>query len=357
MVVDGVLEARALAHRAVAQVALGGDHRGGDVEQLRAVDEADHVGHARVGLRIAMAGAHAAAEADVVAGQRAVGAEHADEAQIVGEHVHVVDRGQRETDLELARQVGVAVDRLVLLAAAGDLLLVQPDLVVGAGVGQQVFGHARGVGVERGVRLRGQRIGGDLHVAIDVAAGGQGVDQRGVDRLHGCFQLALDHPMELERLARGDAQRVVAVGGGDGIELEPLRWIDHPARGARADHELIGRLQLLPAPLLAQIAVVLLVAAVVLDQGLIVLAQRPGDRIGQALQQRPAQALAVVLDVFDGVGHWVGNREWGIGNGKSGCVGLRKARRGRLLPIPHSRFPIPHLNRHHAHTAPPAAVG
>lgn len=60
-----------------------------------------------------------------------------------------------------------------------------------------------------------------------------------------------------------------------------------------------GRLELRQPTILAHVAVVLLVAAVVLDQGLVVLAQRAGDRIGQALQQRAAQAGALRLDVLD----------------------------------------------------------
>jgi len=166
-----------------------------------------------------------------------------------------------------------------------------------------VLGGGGRIGVQRGVGIGQQRVGRDLDVAVDVAAGGQRVDQGGVDGLHRRLQLALDDPVELERLAGGDAQRMVAVAGGDGVQLEPLFGGDHPARGAGADHELVGRLQLLATALLAQVAVVLLVAAVVLDQGLVVLAQRAGERIGQALQQAAAQAVAAGLDVFDGVAH------------------------------------------------------
>lgn len=64
-----------------------------------------------------MAGAHAAADADVVAEQLAV-VQDRDEAQVVGEHVHIVERRCGETDLELARQVTVAVDRLFFVAGA-----------------------------------------------------------------------------------------------------------------------------------------------------------------------------------------------------------------------------------------------
>ena len=74
-----------------------------------------------------------------------------------------------------------------------------------------------------------------------------------------------------------------------------------PPGRARADHEAVGRLQLRSAAFVAEVALVLLVAAVVLDQRLVVFAQRAGDRIGQAFEQRTAQAMAFVLDVFDGM--------------------------------------------------------
>ena len=103
------------------------------------------------------------------------------------------------------------------------------------------------------------------------------------------------------------------------VQLQPLRRGEHAAGRAEADHELVGGLELLPPALVADIAVVLLVAAVELDQALVVEGQRAGDRIGQAFQQRAAQAATVDLDVFyGGMGH-----ESGIGNGESG-IGNRE---------------------------------
>lgn len=166
-----------------------------------------------------------------------------------------------------------------------------------------MLGDACGIGIQRGMRLRQQRVRGHLHIAIDIAARRQRIDQGGIDGLHGGLQFALDHAMELERLARGDAQRMIGIAGGDAIQCQPLRGRDHPARRARADHELIRRFELLPPPLVANVAVVLLVAAVVLDQCLIVLTQRTGHRICQALFQRPTQAAAFGFDVFYGVAH------------------------------------------------------
>ena len=66
--------------------------------------------------------------------------------------------------------------------------------------------------------------------------------------------------------------------------------------------ELVRGFELLPATLVADIAIVLLVAAMELDQALVVERQRTGDRIGQAVEQAATQAVALGFDVFDGVG-------------------------------------------------------
>ena len=296
-----------LALDPVAVVALHRQHRRGDVQHLVRGDEADHAAQPRPGLRIAVAGAHAAADGDVEAGQVAVLADDGDQAQIVGEHVHVVERWHRHGHLELARQVGVTVDRVLLGAAVGQLLLVQPDLVVGAGPGQERGRQPLRPVVHLRVQARLQRVAGAEHVAVDVAAGRDGVQRGGVDRLHGRLQFALDDAVELEGLAGGDAQGVVGPGGGDGVQLQPPRRGEHAARGADPDHELVRRLELLPAAFVAQVAVVLLVAAVELDQALVLERQRTGDRVGQAFQQGAAQAAAAGLDVFDGrMAHGVG---------------------------------------------------
>src|SRR5690606_26288804 len=72
------------------------------------------------------------------------------------------------------------------------------------------------------------------------------------------------------------------------------------ARRADADHELVRGLELLAAALVAQVAVVLLVAAVELHQALVLERQRAGDRVGQPFDQRAPQPAAAGLDVFDG---------------------------------------------------------
>ena len=69
--------------------------------------EADDVGEARIGLRLAVRGAEAAAHREVEAEQRAFleafVVEDGDEAQILREHVDVVVRRHHDAGLELAR--------------------------------------------------------------------------------------------------------------------------------------------------------------------------------------------------------------------------------------------------------------
>ena len=55
------------------------------------------------------------------------------------------------------------------------------------------------------MRLRKIGIGGRHDVAVDVAAGGECVEQRGVDRLHRALQVRLDDAMVLERLRASSA--------------------------------------------------------------------------------------------------------------------------------------------------------
>ena len=106
--------------------------------------------------------------------------------------------------------------------------------------------------------------------------------------------------MELEGLPRGEAQRAVGVATRDLVQREPLPRRAHASGQPRADHEAVCRLELLEAALLAHVAVVLLVAAMELDQDGVVLADRASERILEALDQRAAEVAALALDAFDG---------------------------------------------------------
>ena len=79
-----------------------------------------------------------------------------------------------------------------------------------------------------------------------------------------------------------EPQRAVGVVGRDPVERQPLRRRADAARHAHPHHEAVGLLELLLAPLRAQVAIVLLVGAVELGELGIVLADRAGDRLAEA---------------------------------------------------------------------------
>jgi len=105
--------------------------------------------------------------------------------------------------------------------------------------------------------------------------------------------------VRLDRLARGEAQAARAVTRCHRIHRQPLRRRHHAARQAQAQEERVIGLQPGAAARLAHVAVVLLVAAVELQQLYVVGAQRAGDRIGETLAQRAAQVPAFALDPFE----------------------------------------------------------
>ena len=133
------------------------------------------------------------------------------------------------------------------------------------------------------MRLRQERVGRRHDVAVDVAAGRDGVERGGIDRLHRPLQVRLDDAVKLEGLARGQAQRPVGVGLGDVVERQPLLRADKSAGNAQADHEAVGLLQLLLVALAAHVAVVLHVGAVELDELGVVFGDRAGHGILRAL--------------------------------------------------------------------------
>ena len=239
-----------LAVGAVAPVALHRHHGFGDGDRVLGSAEAHHVGGARIGVRLAVGHAHAAADRDVPAGDVAGLVEDGDEAEIVREHVDVVRRRHRDRDLELPRQVGLAVDRLDRFRlAARDLLAVEPDLAIGAGAaasdGRRSRARARR---PRACARDWSGLGLHMHVAVDVAAGRDGVEQRGVDRLHGRLEVRLDDAVKLEGLARGRAAACRCRSRARrGRARSHCSGVQHAARDAHADHEGEGLLQLLLA--------------------------------------------------------------------------------------------------------------
>src|SRR3546814_12224282 len=87
------------------------------------------------------------------------------------------------------------------------------------------------------------------------------------------------------------------------IECQPLFRGKYAARKACAHHEAVSGLQFAPAPLVAQVPIILLVAAVEFQQLVVIVADGARDRVAQPLFNGAAQKTAVAFDVLE-VGEW-----------------------------------------------------
>ena len=150
-----------------------------------------------------MAHAQPAADRDVVARQFSA-FDDGDKPEVLAEDIDVVGRRHGKSGFEFPRQIGRPVQGFVL--AAGHEFLVEIDLVIGAGFRQGKFAPGAGVIIDLlddGVALR---VGRGHDVAVDVAAGGDGVEQGLMHALDEFFDVALEHTVKLKRLPRGQTQ-------------------------------------------------------------------------------------------------------------------------------------------------------
>ena len=195
-------------------------------------------------------------------------------ADVVGEHVDAVVARPGHADLELARQVDVAVHRLGRRAAALGQRRQRRRHGDGLSPSTHSSQYAVGLGTEAGDQRGQQRSHHRLalvrpraahDVAHDVAARRQRGEQAAVDAVHELVQVALVDDVELHALTGGQAQRSVGELG-QSIEGQPLLAADQPARHGGAHHARVVERQLLRCPFAAHVAVVLLVDAVELEQ-------------------------------------------------------------------------------------------
>ncbi len=316
-ILDGVFEAGVLALGAVAKIALDEDDLLGDVHGLAGRAKTEDIGEARVSGLVAVGLAHAAADGDVEAGEfTALG--DGDVGEVLRIDVNVVARGNGDADFEFTREVVLAVNRFdgvgagVLVAragvAAGDALAVEPDFVVGRGAGGEVGADFAGVVEHLGMEGGDEGVGVGHDVAVDVAAGGEGVEQGVVDLLDAGLEVGLEDAVKLEGLAGGELDGAVGVLVGDAVNLEPLGGGADATGNADADHEDEGFFELLLAALVTEVAVVLLVGAVEFEQLGVVLGNGARGSVGQAGEDSAAQVVAGLFDslvfggLFDGRG-------------------------------------------------------
>ena len=120
-----------------------------------------------------------------------------------------------------------------------------------------------------GVQGIAQRVvigsGAGQHITLDVAAGGQGRKQAFVDAADRGFQVVLEHAVELKLLARRDPQAAVADGLRKLVARQVLLGRKPPAHDPHPHHELVGFFLAFLLERTAQVAIVLLVRAVKLQ--------------------------------------------------------------------------------------------
>lgn len=113
-----------------------------------------------------------------------------------------------------------------------------------------------------------------------------------VDLLDQRAETGLQDAVKLDALAGGEAQGVVAIARGEVVEGDPLRRGHDATRDAAADHhhELLGGL--------AQVAVILLIDAVKLDELLVILGKTVRCRVGHRRGDIPRERGNGLLDDF-----------------------------------------------------------
>jgi hypothetical protein len=226
-----------------------------------------------------------------------------EQAEILGINIDAIVFGERESGLEFARQIDLAIDRLggggIVARQMREDLAVEPDVVIGAAARGKAIGNRLGKALHLLVDGVGVRRGRRHHVALHVAAGAERRQQTFVDGGNGMFEVGLQHAMQLNALPRRDAQRAVGVGLGNAIEREILVRRDPASGNSAADHEDIRLARTVAAPVVAGIAVVLLIAAMKFDE-LFVLVVEAVRRFDKLVSDGSAQVLAVLLEQFNG---------------------------------------------------------
>ena len=314
-VVDQILHPGMAPLLPVTVVALQGQDRLHQIQQVFAGYVAEGVGRAGEGFLLVVGAAHATAHVDVAALGSALGIAEQHQADVLGEQVDRVVPGNGDGHFEFARQIGGPIERFAAVAAENSALqlpgpdcfyavagldpvtelAVHPDVEVGAFgcLGGQQVGDVIGqlAGGRVGTFLKG--CGRSHHIAVDVPTGREGGAELAHDRADHLLEVFLVDAVHLEGLAGGGPQGAIAepVGQLVDCQIEPA-W--NPAAGvAQPQHHL----PILFLPLAAVVTVVLLVAAVKfqdLDRAITEI----GSFVAEFPEQRLLQVAAVGLELF-----------------------------------------------------------
>ena len=116
LVVEQVLHPRVFAHLPVAVVTLQGEDRLHHIENISGLHVSEGISGAGEGLLLVVSSSHATAHVDVAAPQASGGVREGHQADVLGQQIHGVVTRHRDSNLELSRQVGVAVEGLIAAA-------------------------------------------------------------------------------------------------------------------------------------------------------------------------------------------------------------------------------------------------
>ncbi len=164
--------------------------------------------------------------------------------------------------------------------------------MVGAGSGKKTVGQSLGPSADFAVNVCRDGVRSAHDVAVDIAASCQRSQSHLVDPADRLLQFPLEDAVQFQGLSRRQPQGAVAVLPRQLIEGQPLRGRDDSTRCPHAKHETIGGLELLHRAFIANVAVVLLVSAMELQQ--LRFAFRHGTVSGSAkrFDDRPAEIIA-----------------------------------------------------------------
>ena len=364
LVVDQIFHPRMAACLAVAVVALERDDRLNQIEHMLRCHVAERIGGAGEGLLLVVGAAHTSAYVDIAAFEGSAGIGEGHQADVLGQQVHGIVTGNGDSAFELARHVCGAVKGFLAVAAeqaafalafahllhrrarfdAVGQISIDPEIEIRAlgSLGGEQIGDVVG-------QLTSSRVGPFLersrrchHVAVDIAAGGQGGAHTAHDRADHLAQVLLAHAMQLEGLAGGGAHRAVAQAVGQFIQGQVEGGGDTSARAAQAQHHL----PILVLTLLAVLAIVLLVAAVELQQLNGTVGEVVGV-VGQFLGEGIVQVGAVRFELLELAAFGTGC-DAGRQRPRPSSVGLlrgQSAAGARALPCPHGHTLVLVLDR------------
>mmetsp|Transcript_109266 Transcript_109266/g.273695 ORF Transcript_109266/g.273695 Transcript_109266/m.273695 type:complete len:244 (-) Transcript_109266:607-1338(-) len=211
--------------------------------------------------------------------------------------------------------------------------------MVGSGAGQAVVMHGVGVAHDliHELAAADRGIGGAHHVAAHVATSCQCVHASAVNGPHGGLYIPLDDAMQLPRLACRDLECAVSILPASVIHGQPLLGGAIPCWKPHADHEAEGILDAELLPLLPEIAVILLVAAVRLDQLRVMEGNLAGCDVIQGHLQGSPKLLGLGLDHLVRL-HWPV-----ILASRGGCLVHTKSGVELALPLPEACMVLVHI--------------